>query len=252
MDESRPELLESNIKGRNPFKDKRVRQAFTEAIDEDAIAAKIMRGYAHPTALMVGPGVRGYDAALDKRFPYDPAAAKKLLAEAGYADGFELGMDCPTDRYVNDEAICQAVVAMLARIGIRVDLLAQTRAKFFAKVNAPRYDTSFLLLGWTPGTYDALDTLNAVAATRDPATKAGLANLGGYSNPKIDDLVRRIQVELDPDKRQALIDEALTILKDDFVYIPLHQQVVVWASRDNVDLVQGGDDSFQLRYLKLN
>src|SRR6185436_7736656 len=142
MDEQRDELLESSVKGKNPFKDKRVRQAFTLAIDEEAIAAKVMRGFARPTALMVGPGVNGYDPALDKRYPHDTAAAKKLLAEAGYPDGFEVGFDCPNDRYVNDEAICQAVVAMLARIDIKTNLLAQTRAKFFAKINAPRYNTS--------------------------------------------------------------------------------------------------------------
>ena len=106
---------------------------------------------------MVGPGVNGYDPALDKRFPVDIAGAKKLLADAGYPDGFEVGFDCPNDRYVNDEAMCQAVVAMLARIGIKANLLAQTRAKYFGKINAPDFDTSFYMLGWTPGTYDALD-----------------------------------------------------------------------------------------------
>src|SRR5260370_24620987 len=129
MDQSRTELLESNLKGKNPFKDKRVRQAFYQAVDEDAIKTKVMRGFARPTALMVGPGINGFDPALDKRYPYDPAAAKNLLAEAGYQDGFEVGFDCPTDRYINDEAICQAVVTMLARIGIKTDLLAQTKAK---------------------------------------------------------------------------------------------------------------------------
>ncbi len=159
FDQTRPELLESNIKGKNPFKDKRVRQAFYQAIDENAIAAKVMNNYAHPTALMVGPGVNGYDPELDKRPPYDPAAAKKLLADAGYPNGFEVGFDCPNDRYVDDEAICQAVTAMLAKIGIKAHLLAQTRSKFFGKINAPRYETSFYMLGWTPGNYDALNSL---------------------------------------------------------------------------------------------
>ena len=249
MDESRDQLLESNVKGKNPFKDKRVRQAFTEAIDEDAIAAKVMRGFAHPTALLVGPGVNGYDPALDKRFPYDPAAAKKLLAEAGYPNGFEVGFDCPNDRYVNDEAICQAVVAMLARIGVKANLLAQTRAKFFAKINGPHYDTSFFMIGWTPGTYDTLNALKALAQTRKG--KEGLFNIGGYSNPKLDELIQKIQVELDQKTRNREIAEALTLLKDDFAYIPLHQQVVVWATRANVDLAQTGDNFFQLRFVKL-
>jgi peptide/nickel transport system substrate-binding protein len=249
MDQTRDALLESNIKGKNPFKDKRVRQAFYEAIDEDAIAAKVMRGFAHPTALLVGPGVNGYDPGLDKRYPHDPAAAKKLLAEAGYPQGFEVGFDCPNDRYVNDEAICQAVVAMLARIGVKANLLAQTRAKFFAKINAPRYETSFFMLGWTPGTYDALNALKALAETRQG--KDGLFNVGNYSNPKLDELNKKIQVELDSEKRNEEITEALTLLKDDFAYIPLHQQVVVWATRANVEVAQTGDNFFQLRFVKL-
>jgi peptide/nickel transport system substrate-binding protein len=249
MDQSRPELLESNIKGKNPFKDKRVRQAFYQAIDESAIAARIMNNYAHPTALMVGPGVNGYDPALDKRFPYDPDAARKLLAEAGYPNGFAVGFDCPNDRYVDDEAICQAVVAMLAKVGVKVDLLAQTRAKYFAKINAPRYETSFYMLGWTPGTYDALNAFQALIETRQG--KDGVFNTGGYSNPAVDALAKQIQVELDQNKRNALIAQALGLVRDDFAYLPLHQQVVVWATRDNVDLAQTGDNFFQLRFVTM-
>src|SRR4029077_16480779 len=185
-------------------------------------AAKVMRGYAKVTALMVGPGVNGYDPGLDKRFPVDIAGAKKLLADAGYSDGFEVGFDCPNDRYVNDEQVCQAVVAMLAKIGIKANLLAQTRAKYFGKINAPKYDTSFYLLGWTPGTQDTLDMLKALAQTR--GGKDGLFNIGAYSNPQLDALNKQIQVELDNEKRNELIATALTLIKDDFAYIPLHQQ----------------------------
>ena len=249
MDQARDELLESNVKAKNPFKDKRVRQAFYQAIDEDAIAAKVMRGFAHPTGLMIGAGVNGYPATLDKRYPHNPAAAKKLLAEAGYPAGFEVGLDCPNDRYINDEAICQAAVAMLARIGVKVNLLAQTRAKYFAKINAPKFDTSFYMLGWTPGTQDALDALKALAATRKD--KDGLFNIGGYSNPQLDALNKQIQVELDNEKRNELIAQALTLLKEDYAYVPLHQQMVVWASRDNVELVPAGNNFFQLRFVKL-
>jgi peptide/nickel transport system substrate-binding protein len=249
MDQSRDELLESNVKGKNPFKDKRVRQAFTQAIDAEAIAAKVMRGLAQPTALMVAPGVNGYDPTLDRRHPHDPAVAKKLLAEAGYADGFEVGFDCPNDRYVNDEAVCQAVVPMLARIGVKANLLSQPRAKYFGKILGPRYQTSFYMLGWTPGTYDALDALKSLAATR--AGKVGVFNVAGYSNPQLDELVKNIQVELDTAKRNRAIVDALRLVKEDFAYIPLHRQVVVWASRANVDLAQTGDNFFQLRFVKM-
>jgi peptide/nickel transport system substrate-binding protein len=251
MDQSRDELLESNVKGKNPFKDKHVRQAFYQAIDEDAIKTKVMRGFAHPTALMVGPGINGYDSTLDKRYPYDPVAAKKLLSEAGYPDGFEVGFDCPNDRYVNDEAICQAVVAMLARIGVKVDLLAQTKAKYFAKINAPGYRTSFYLLGWTPTPLDTLHMLSNLAATRSEGFLDGAWNEGGYSNPSLDQLIKKIQVELDSEKRNELISKGLSIVKEDFAYLPLHQQMVVWASRDNVELAPMGNNDFQLRYVKL-
>ncbi len=251
MDQSRDELLESNVKGKNPFKDKRVRQAFYQAIDEEAITAKVMRGFAHPTGLMVGPGVNGYDPALDKRFPYDPTAAKKLLAEAGYPNGFEVGFDCPNDRYVNDEAICQAVVAMLAKIGVQVNLLAQTKAKYFTKINAPGFQTSFYLLGWTPTPLDTLHMLSNLTQTRSADFRQGAWNDGGYSNPVLDGLIKEISVELDSEKRAELISQALTIVRDDFAYIPLHQQIVVWASRANVTLAPLGTNDFQLRYVTL-
>jgi peptide/nickel transport system substrate-binding protein len=249
MDQHRDELLESNVTGKNPFKDKRVRRAFYQALDVEAIAAKVMRGFARPAALMIGPGVNGYDAALDERYPYDPEAARRLLAEAGYPDGFAIGFDCPSDRYVNDEAICQAIVAMLARIGVKANLLAQTRSKYFGKILGPRYETSFYMLGWTPGTYDALDMLRALAATR--SGKLGVFNVAGYSNPLIDELIGKIQGELDPEARNQAIRRALKTLKEDFAYIPLHQQVVVWATRDTVDLAQTGDNFFQLRHVKM-
>ena len=158
----RDELKSSNVKGKNPFKDVRVRRAFYQAIDIEAIKSKVMRGLATPTALPIS-SLLFSRAGEFKRLPYDPDGAKKLLAEAGYANGFELTMDCPNDRYVNDEQICQAAVAMLARIGVKVNLLAQTKAKYFAKVLASGgYDTDFYLLGWTPSGFDSLNVLQNI------------------------------------------------------------------------------------------
>ena len=248
FDLARDELTDSSVKGKNPLKDLRVRKAFYQAIDEEAIKTKIMNGVATPTALMIGPGVNGFDPSLNKRFPYDPAAAKKLLAEAGYADGFSIGLDCPNDRYTNDEQICQAVTAMLARVGIKVNLLAQTKTKFFTKINAPAYDTPFYLLGWTPATYDAHNMLISLLHTRGPSG-AGLINDGGYSNPSLDALIDKIQGETDKTKRDALIHDAQVIVKDDIPTIPLHQQAVVWAMRDNINVTQLADNYFPLRYV---
>jgi peptide/nickel transport system substrate-binding protein len=228
-----------------------VRKAFYQAIDEDAIKSKVMRGYATPTGLMIGKGVNGFDPALNKRLlPYDPAAAKKLLAEAGYPNGFEIGLDCPNDRYINDEGICTAVAAMLAKIGITVHPLIQTRAKFFAKILGPGYNTSFFLLGWTPATYDAHNMLINLLVKRTGKGR-GDYNSGGYSNPEVETLVDQIQSETDPAKRTAEIHEALKIVKEDVATIPLHQQVLFWATRDNVTLVQQADDYFALRFVNM-
>lgn len=124
MDQARDELLESSVKGKNPFKDKRVRQAVFQAIDMEAIRDRVMGGKSHIAGTMIAPGINGYVPELDDRMAFDAEASKRLLTEAGYPDGFEIGMDCPNDRYVNDEEICRAIVGMLARVGIRVNLLA--------------------------------------------------------------------------------------------------------------------------------
>ena len=248
---AREELLDSNVKGRNPFRDRRVRQAFYQAIDENAITSKVMRGFATPTALLVAPGVLGFDPALNHRLPHDPEVAKALLAEAGYPKGFSATMDCPNDRYVNDEAICDAVVAMLAKIGVKLRLDADTRGKFFAKLLQPDYRSNFFLLGWSPPTYDALNALVNLAATRAKDAHQGDANFGGYSNPELDLLIGQISGESDEAKRLDLLRRALMFVRDDIAYIPLHQQQIVWAARNNIDLVQEADGSFPLRYVRV-
>jgi peptide/nickel transport system substrate-binding protein len=249
MDQMRPELLKSDVRGRNPFQDVRVRRAMYQAIDIEAIRSRVMRGQARPTGQIFGPGVNGFVEANDTRPAVDLEGARRLLTEAGYPNGFGVTLDCPNDRYVNDEAICTAVVSMLARIGVRVTLNAQTRVRFFAEVNAPRYATSFYLLGWTPNTYDAQNALFNLAGTRDGTR--GMFNNGGYSNPRFDTLVSQIEVETTPARRQALITEASRLLQEDVAYIPLHQQQVVWASRSNITLQQQADNGFPLRLVRV-
>jgi peptide/nickel transport system substrate-binding protein len=246
FDQRRDLLKGSNITDKNPFKDVRVRKAFYQAIDIETIKAKVMRGLSEPTALMISPFL--YERSGDfQRFPYDPAAAKALLAEAGYPDGFTVPMDCPNDRYVNDEAICQAVVQMLAKIGVTVNLNAQPKAQYFAKVLAAGgYDTSFYLLGWTPGSFDSYNVLVNIEGCRDDTGKGGPFNLGGYCNPKVDELAAQILVETDPTKRDELIFQAYTLTHDDVSHIPLHQQALAWGIRDNIELQQRADNQVML------
>jgi peptide/nickel transport system substrate-binding protein len=250
LDQNRDELLFSSVKGKNPLKDVRVRRAFALAIDEEAIVKRVLRGEGHATWLMYGPGVNGYDPALDKRPAVDVALAKSLLAEAGYPDGFQLTMDCPNDRYVMDEQVCTAIAAMLARIGVKLEVYARTKVKFFADVGYPNYKLSFSLQGWTPGTYDAHNVFYTLLSSRAPDGR-GQGNNGGYSNPRVDALTEAMAHELNKDKRQGLINEAARIVQEDVATIPLHQQVIVWAARDTVDLVQPADNAFYLRWVKV-
>ncbi|WP_316192160.1 MULTISPECIES: ABC transporter substrate-binding protein [unclassified Bradyrhizobium] len=244
MDESRDELLFSNVKGKNPFKDVRVREAFYKAIDVDLIKTRVMRGLSTPTALMIAPQL----FALSKDFTRekaDPDAAKKLLTEAGYPDGFEVTLDCPNDRYVNDAAICQAVVGMLARIGVKVNLLAQPKAQYFAKVLKPGgYNTSFFLLGWTPSSMDSHNVLHDIMGCRDDAKDPtrGEANLGNYCNKDLDALTDKILVETDTAKRDQLIKQAFQIGIKDYGYIPLHQQAVAWGVSKKVKIPLRADN----------
>ncbi|MEX1167611.1 MAG: ABC transporter substrate-binding protein [Hydrogenophaga sp.] len=248
MDQKRDELLYSNVKGKNPFKDVRVRQAFYQAIDINGIQKVVMRGASRPTGLMVGPGINGFDAGMDKRLAYDTEAAKKLLAEAGYPNGFEVSMNCPNDRYVNDSNICQAVAANLARIGVKINLQAETKGTYFPKIL--KRDTSFYLLGWTPSTYDAHNALNALMRCVDDKG-AGQFNLGAYCNPKVDELIQKIQSETDKSKRDALIKEAFTLHANDIGHLPLHQQALAWGVANNVELVQMADNVMPFRYFNV-
>lgn len=253
FDQGRDELLYSNIKGKNPFKDQRVRAAFVHAINLDAIKEKIMRGAATPTGLLAAPQVNGFVESLNSPYAYDPDKSKALLAEAGYPEGFEVTLDCPNNRYVNDEKICQAVTSMLAKVGIKVDLLAQPKSKYFGKVLATSgYDTSFYLLGWTPGSMDAENVLSSLIVCQNADAKKGMFNLGNYCNPKVDELTAAIGSETDQGKRNEMIAEAFKIVKEDVGYMPIHQQPLSWGVSDRVTVNQRADNGLDYRYVIIN
>ncbi|HVJ74343.1 MAG TPA: ABC transporter substrate-binding protein, partial [Casimicrobiaceae bacterium] len=238
MDQGRDELLYSSVKGKNPLKDKRVRQALYQAIDIDGIHKTTMRNLSKPSgALLPAPKMSTPD--LEKRMPYDKAKAKSLLAEAGYPNGFEITLDCPNNRYVNDEKICQALASMWTKIGVNTRLVTLPRAQYFPKLE--KLDTSLYMLGWGGASTDAIFTLQPVLSTYS-GKGDGDYNYGRYVDSKFDALVGEVKVDMNPDKRIALIRRALEIQKNEIYHLPLHRQVIPWAARSNVELPHRADN----------
>ncbi|SLN40290.1 Glutathione-binding protein GsiB precursor [Pseudoruegeria aquimaris] len=234
----------------NPFKEVKVRQAVAAAINVPAILQTIMRGNAEPASQLVSPAMRGYSKGLDARPEYDVEAAKALLAEAGYPEGFSFGLKCPNDRYLNDEAVCQAIVGMLAQVGLKAELDAMPVRNYWPELREDNFD--MYLLGWSPGTFDAEHPIRFLAHTPDAEKKLGSWNFGDYSNPRVDELLPMIQSEIDDAKRQAMLDEVAKILQDEVAYVPLYVQPLLWGTGANIDLTQRPDNFFILRWVTVN
>jgi peptide/nickel transport system substrate-binding protein len=235
MDQTRDSLLHGNAPGgKNPFKDRRVRQALYQAIDIQAIKTKLMAGYAAPTGALTPSALGSYnDPALETRLPYDLAAARRLMADAGYANGFEVTMDCPNNRYINDERLCLAVASMWAQLKVKVRVNAMPRTLFFPKVE--KHDTSLYLAGWGGGTVDAEVMLTPVLRNRGEQG-VGVGNYGGIVNDKGDALAAASSIETDPAKRQALVKAALQAYREQVNLIPLHRQVIPWAMKATISV----------------
>ena len=245
FDQGRSELLYSSVKGKNPFKDIRVRQAMAHAIDANAIRTSVMRGLATTSMSMIAPQVRGYTKDVEKRWPTDIAKARKLMADAGYPNGFEVTLDCSNNRYINDEKICVAISGMLAKIDIKIKLNSMPRATYFPKIQ--NMDTSMYLLGWGVPTFDSLYTLQSILRTKGTGGD-GNWNFSGYSNPKLDAIVDQLKTEIDFKKRADMTREALLIDQADVGHIPLHHQVIPWAMRSNVTVVHRPDNRMHAKW----
>jgi peptide/nickel transport system substrate-binding protein len=228
MNTGAKELSSSSTKGKNPFADLRVRKAMNMAIDVNAITQRIMRGLAQPAGTLVPPGVHGYDAALDVHLAFNAEGAKALLAEAGYPQGFDLRLDCPNDRYLNDEQICQAVVGMLARVGIKITLDLKPRTIHFPKVMGRKSD--FYLLGWGSDTMDAHNHLSFLALPESAW------NATGYVDKPLFDLINGMAVEIDAAKRDAMIKETSLRLREAHSYVPLHHPLLTWVTRKGLSV----------------
>ncbi len=210
----------------NPFSDIRVRRALSQAINRQAIAERLMDGAALPASNLVSPPVFGYAADLQPD-AYDPEGAKRLLAEAGYPEGFAVTLSATNNRYVNDEQLAQAVAQMLARIGIQIRVAAFPVNVYLPK--GAKGDFAFAMLGW--GSFSADLALRSLVATADAKKGFGAFNWSGYSNPKLDELLERAFATVDEKAREALAREAMRTAMRDYAVIPLHHQVSTWAMK---------------------
>ena len=240
MDQGVDELRTSDVKGANPFKDQRVREAFNLAIDKKAIQRVVMEGLSFPTGMITPPGVLGNTPENDPSYGFDVNKAKELMAAAGYGDGFQIQLDCPNNRYNNDEKICQAAVAMLAKIGVKVNLDAIPKAQHFPKIQKRTSD--FYMLGWGVPTLDSHYVFSYLLASE------GSWNATGYNNARVNEITDLITTETDIEKRTALIDEAWTLVRAEMPYVPIHHQVLAWGMTDKVDVPIASDDAFRPRY----
>lgn len=240
----RDALVESDVKDRNPLKDKRVREALYRAIDIDAVQRRAMRGLSRNTGSLVAPAIPGYVPALDARLPFDLDGAKKLLAEAGYPNGFSFVMNCQSDGLVNEEEFCQAVAAMWARAGLRPNLSLAPRSQQTPKRVRGEFDV--ISFGWAnEPMIDAYSIL--IQVMRSKSGTGGVFNWGNWGDPRIDALIDKAGVELDAGKRIPMMTEALSIAKADHLFIPMHQQPMAWAMRSSVEtMVQASDNKPRL------
>jgi peptide/nickel transport system substrate-binding protein len=249
MDQGRDELLYGSVKGRNPFKDVRVRKALYQSVDIETLRTTVMRGQARPTGAMSPSPLGIYnDPALEQRLPFDLKRARSLMAEAGYPEGFGVTLDCPNNRYINDERICIALAGMWAQIGLKVNVLAQPRAQYLAKVE--KLDVSMYLLGWGGAITDAEVTLTPVLRSRGE-NGIGYYNFGDYKDAKLDELAAASSAEQDPVRREQLIKAAFREHNEQVHHIPLHRQVIPWAMRSRVEVVHRPDNWLEWRWVSI-
>ncbi len=242
------DLASDNIEGANPFADRRVRRALNIAINRDAIRRVVMRGQSQPAGVIMPPFVNGWTEELAALPDTDMDEARSLMAEAGYEDGFSITLNCPNDRYINDEAICQAVVGMFARVGVEVNLEALPRAQHFPLITT--LGTDFYLLGWGVPTYDSEYIFNFLVHTK--GDKYGSWNATRFGDPEVDRKIVELASMTDIDARNASIAEIWERIQEEILYLPIHYQVLNWGMKSNVKAVVSPNDRPDFKYVELD
>ncbi|WP_169569360.1 ABC transporter substrate-binding protein [Sneathiella limimaris] len=223
---------------KNPLLDVRVRQALSKAINRDAIVQKIMGGVAVAAGELLPQGFFGTNPGMEPE-AYDPEGAKKLLAEAGYPNGFELVLGTPNDRYINDAKVAQVIAQMFTRVGIKTSVNAMTKSVFFKTRN--KYEFSVYLAGWGAGTGEMSNPLRALVGTRSKETGLGGTNRGRYSNPALDEKILTALKTVDDAQREAILQEASRMAMEDYSILPLHFEVTSWAHRKGLTYAARAD-----------
>jgi len=247
MNQGADDLEADNIDGKNPLADVRVRKAMSMAINRDAIRQVVMRGQSQPAGMIAPPFVNGWTAAMDGESSTDVDAAKALMAEAGYGDGFSIRLDCPNDRYINDEAICQAAVGMLGQIGITVNLDAIPKAQHFPKITDSK--TDFYMLGWGVPTYDSEYIFNFLVHGRE--SDIGTWNGTGFANADLNAKIKSLASNTDLAARNADIAAIWRVVQDEQLYIPIHHQVLNWGMSEGVGIEVDPEDQPRVKYFTM-
>ncbi|WP_397543744.1 ABC transporter substrate-binding protein [Roseovarius salis] len=242
------DIANDDVVGKNPLADVRVRRAMSMAINREAIKQVVMRGQSQPAGMIAPPFVNGWTEEMDNSAKTDIDAAEALMEEAGYPDGFSIQLDCPNDRYINDEAICQAAVGMLAQIDITVNLDAKPKAQHFPLIT--NGETDFYMLGWGVPTYDSEYIFNFLVHTR--GSERGSWNGTGYSNPEVDEMIVSLASETDLEKRNETIQSIWNVVQEQQLYIPIHHQVLNWGMDESVDIEVSPEDDPKFKFFNIN
>jgi peptide/nickel transport system substrate-binding protein len=245
MDVKSGELKGSDVKGKNPFADKKVRHAMNIAINREAIQRVVMRGQSRPTGTIAPPFIVGYTKEMGTPPRFDVARARAMLAEAGYPNGFSATMHCPNDRYVNDEGICQAVVGMFGAIGIKVNMVSQSKSLHFPMIQKNPPETQFYLLGWGVPPFDSDYIFSFLYHTRQGPR--GGWNATGFSDTALDAQIQSLSSETDQAKRNATIAAIWARLQDETLYIPIHDQMIAYGMKNEIDVPVHPDNTIWIK-----